>query len=283
MTKNKFLALVYADIFDFSLTKEELVRWQIGKLNEVNPKLIPDHPQTQNMGNIYFLPRRERLVGLRRKREMISNQKLMKAEKLTKLIKLIPTIMAIYVTGSVAANNASRVADIDLMIITAPRTLWITRILMVSTLKVLGSYRHSTEIVDRFCTNIFLDMDNLAINNRNLFTAHEILQAKCLFDRSSVQSKWLETNRWTKIYLPVAYNALLKISSNASQKSNSILEILSGALFPLELIAFVCSIWYMKNKMTNEKVGWGYAFFHPNDLSETVLERFRQRLLKLSR
>ena len=102
---------------------------------------------------------------------------------------------------------------------------------------------------------MFLDLNHLEIKNKNLFTAHEVVQAKCLYEKNKISGKWLNANAWVKEYLPL----------------------------PFELVAFVIQYFYQKPKQTNEKLGWGYAFFHPRDLSEDIVKKFDQRLVKYKR
>lgn len=204
-------AVVYADIFGYPLTVKEAKLWAI-----------------------------------RKEREKYSVAKFDQATQITSLLKFIPTIEAIFLTGSVAAKNAKKDADIDLMIITSPNTAWLTRSLVFTLLKILRKFKNPV------CPNIFLDRNHLEVRNKNLFTAHEILQAKCLYEKNQTSFKLLNANEWVKDYLPL----------------------------PFELLAFVIQYFYQKPKQTNEKLGWGYAFFHPNDLSEDVVKKFDQRLVK---
>lgn len=232
---NQLAAVVYANVFGYPLTVKEARLWAI-----------------------------------RKTRAEYSQQKEEAAIKLTNQLKKIPTIAAVFLTGSVAARNASKTADIDLMVVTVPNTLWLTRLFVFPWLK------------RNFCPNIFLDLNHLEIKDRNLFTAHEVLKAKCLYDYGGVYKKWLEDNIWTKKYLPLVYSASLR--ANAKQSPDVPKQIASSlwflAMTPLELFAFILQYLYMKPKMTHEKVGWGYAFFHPNNLSEKVLKKFEKELLK---
>lgn len=208
---NELAAVVYADMFGYPLTIKESKLWAI-----------------------------------RLQREKYSQKLFDQAVETAFILKKIPTIEAIFLTGSAAAKNAKKNADADLMIVTSPNTLWLTRALVYILLKMLKKFKNP------ICPNIFLDKNHLEIKNRNIFTAHEILQVKCLYDKNAVSRKWLTANEWVKEYLPL----------------------------PFEMLAFVISYLYQKPKQTNEKLGWGYAFFHPNELSEKVLKKFETRLLK---
>ena len=245
---NELAAVVYAGLFGYPLTVKEAKLWAI-----------------------------------RKTRAEYSQQKEEAAIKTAGQLKKIPTIAAVFLTGSVAARNARVGADIDLMIITSSHTLWLTRavvFLLLKNLKLLKSLKNLKR--NQICPNIFLDLNHLEIKDRNLFTAHEVLKAKCLYDYGGVYKKWLEDNIWTKKYLPLVYSASLR--ANAKQSPDVPKQIASSlwflAMTPLELFAFILQYLYMKPKMTHEKVGWGYAFFHPNNLSEKVLKKFEKELLK---
>lgn len=177
-------AVVYGEIFDWPLTASEARFWAIntgrlGKSVEYRPNL-----------------------SRRAAREKIARAKTVEAKTVAGQLAKIPTIEGIFLTGSVVVGNATPAADIDLMIVTSPGTMWLTRLAVALFLKWKGLYRH-------ICPNIFLDTDHLEVKEKNLYTAHEVLQAKCLFDRNSVAKKWLRKNLWTKKYLPKAYETFL--------------------------------------------------------------------------
>ncbi len=183
-------------------------------------------------------------------------------------------------TGSVACKNAPKEADIDLLIVTKRNWMWVTRAVVVGILKLTGKYRRREE-KESFCTNMFLDEGHLTIRERNLFTAHEVLQAICIFDRGGTEGKWLEKNRWTREYLPRAFAERLKIAKMVSRREARIKTVENGRGL-LEKLAFWGQYWYMRPKMTKEKVGWGVALFHPRRLSTEVLTKYSERLVKYS-
>lgn len=272
---NQFLAVVYGDIFDWPLTRREMQIWAIATKEK---GVIP----LQRKDKFYFLPGRRKLLALRRRREEVTKAKEKKVERAVAPLEKIPTIRAFFLTGSVAVDNAKRGSDVDLMIVTAPQTLWLTRLVVVLFLKWRGVYR-------QICPNIFLDTKHLEIKEKNLYTAHEILQAKCLYDKAAVAKRWLNQNNWTKSYLPDAYKfQLANCKSPINPKSKNTKtpdvgywQLFKACIFLFEILAFVGQYLYMLPKMTNEKVGLHYAFFHPTDLSKKVLKKFSARLRAL--
>lgn len=255
------LAEIYADLFDYPLTPSEARLWAIR---------LPNPPR-----HLKFIPRH--LISLRRQREEISRRKKSLAATFTLQLRKIPTIISVFLTGSVAAGNAKSDADIDLLIITHPHTLWLTRLIIFSYLKLTHRLKNP------ICPNIFLDSNHLKITNQNLYTAHEVLQAQCLFDREVVESLWIKENQWTRRFLPNAYKHKIR---NTNIENRKISDSHSGfhaldLLLPLEFFAFITQYLYMKPKITNEHLGLGFAFFHPRDLSSEILAKFNTRIKKV--
>jgi hypothetical protein len=273
------LTLSYSDRFNFPLTLDELWYWQV----------FSTHSKTTlsrwsyRTDGYYHLKNRSSLTKIRTSRIRPSMQKLSKLINLKYLFKHVPTIRGVFVTGALSMQNSPPNDDIDIMLVVSPHTLWITRAIIVFLLLLSGHRRppsiteHSSSLVkDKICDNLYLDLKHLHINHlpinsspinqsTNLFLAHEILQARCIFDRRGVHKQFLLANSWVKKYLPVAYRESLKQSNNLTMKplidSNKSLFI--GALYILNYSLFIIQYLYMRNRMTQEKIGLGYAFFHP--------------------
>ena len=97
------------------------------------------------------------------------------------------------------------------MVVTSADTLWLTRPLVILFLKALGLRRptslpehQSPRVSDKVCDNLWLDETALALPEvkRNLYTAHEVLQARPLFDRGNTHAKFILANPWTKSISP---------------------------------------------------------------------------------
>lgn len=278
---NQFLALVYADLFDFPLTPREALLWSID-----SPKILPRPCYSKREVKFHrgylYLSGRKNIINKRLLREKYSKEKLAFLQPTIGLLSQIPSLQAIFITGSLSLANASKNSDIDLMIISKPNTLWLTRFFVVSLLKLRGQYRSNIHLRDKICPNIFLDTNHLEIKDQNLYTAHEILQAKCLYDSGGVEKNWLEENKWTKDYLPNAYKYHVSRIKYYAKKRPSPKYMIHNTLYIiLELIAFILQYLYMRRKITSERVGWGFAFFHPRKLSEKTLASFHSRLRQL--
>ena len=193
-----FKTLVYADVFDYPLRAAELVEWQIAG-DRPRPEL------TGKTGKFYHLKGRQALAVLRRRRQHFSHLKLKRARLAAGLLKLIPWIKLIAVTGALAMNNSDQNDDIDLMIVTQANRLWLSRLL--ATILLLPQLRQPHQrflVSDKICLNLWLDETALSLprNQRNLYTAHEVVQVKPILDRDYTYLKFIIANLWLKNYLP---------------------------------------------------------------------------------
>jgi len=264
-------ALEYSSQFKFPLTSNELWLWQPGTTFPESAFSFWPH---QSEG-YFFLPGKKNSISLRKKKTFISEKKVDRAQKIVSLLKRIPTIKAIYITGSVAVSNSSTQDDIDLMIVTSSNSVWLTRMIVVLILSLLSIRRpsgldeHSSALVsDKICDNLYLDEGFLSISHnpqnfqRNFYLAHEILQAKPVWSKNNIPFKFIESNSWSKQYYPVIYNQLNK-KFKLPYKANYCSVHSSSLLFIANLFFFLVQYLYMRPRFTRESVGLNYAFFHP--------------------
>ena len=126
----------------------------------------------------------------------------------------------------------------------------------------LRRFPGQTSAPNKICPNLWLDTNHLSIpHSRSIYIAHEILQAKPLFDKSSVSISFLKSNSWVQKYLPVAYKNLTlgpspKFRRGKPQQGEVFWKFINSIFFIIQYL-------YMKPKMTSERVSLHSAFFHP--------------------
>lgn len=263
LPKEVRLSVAYHGIFGYPLRIGELQRWLAGKKVR-NNKLRMGDIQTKN-GFIFTRGQSEN-VYKRLMNEKFSKPKLKIAKKASKLLKTIPSIKMVAVTGSLAMANAREDSDIDLMIVTSKGTLWTTRLLSYLLLWLGGfKVRRKGESYekDKLCLNIWVDETNLSWARKNVFIAHEIFQTLPLIDKNGLYEKFVADNRWVFDYWP---NAKRKTKTN-KEKDFGVL-ILPFLL--IEPLAFWVQYLRMRNKVTRELITPSKALFHPVDWSRVV-------------
>ena len=274
LRKKDLASIIYHNIFDYPLTSEQLIKWE---LESGVAKTILEKSGTFKVdykNGLFFLKGKDGSVSKRASRERNYFKKLNIAKKAAKIISLTPTIKGVLLTGALAMKNADEKSDIDLLIVTKANLLWSTRLVVWLSLKMFGiGIRKPKENSqkDKICLNMWLDENNLKWKkeNRNVFTAHEISQAFPLVDKDYIFQRFIYTNLWIQKFWPKAttQNKYHFDEIKKRKVGNSLL-----CLF-FERIARRIQYRYMKNKITNEKIGKGYAFFHPVDWGEIVLSK----------
>lgn len=266
--------LCYSQVFHFPLNATEIHRRLIGQkatLLEVQ-KILKNQKNIQTKGKFYFLDDQS-IVAKRIHRQKISKRKMEEAQKLKPLFDKIPSIVAVFVTGTVAVGNANSNDDIDLLIITEPQKLWITRLTVNVVLDFMGKRRkpHTKTPNDKFCLNLWLTTDSMKIEKarRNLYSAFEVVQAKSIYEKNDASKRFLYENSWIKEYLPN-----IKIPARPLKK----LKPPAKTLF--ESLAFTLQKRYMESKKTREIVDTNFAFFHPRDTAKLVLAKYEKLLQK---
>ena len=275
--------LAYHDIFGYPLTVEEIHRYLIKKsanTNRIEETLghLLEKKLVGKINKYYFLKGRSKIVSIRIKRKDYSKAKMRKAKLFGVLLKIIPSVKLAAISGALSMDNSRKNDDIDLVIITSKNLLWSTRFLANLFLLLFKRDPAGQKISDRACLNMFLDESALSISDRNIYTAHEICQMRVLWDREGTYRKFLRANSWIKDYLS-NWQESSQFTVHSSQKRK-----LRATNYPLTTIESALrrfQLWYMKNKLTTERISSTQLFFHPKDTQKQVLSEYQNRLNKL--
>lgn len=269
--------LKYSDHFGFPLTLKEIhVRLihfpisQIRLISQIRPMLKAK--SISQTGIYYHLPGHSSLVARRLARAKISVLQLSRARSLARLLSSFPTILAIFLTGSLAMSNSDVGSDIDFMIITKNHRLWTTRLLLTLYTELLGLRRrpHSTKNSGKLCLNLYLTPASyqLPSTKRSLYTAYELIQAVPLYDPSNTRTSLLSANPWIQDFLPNAPQRTVP-SPRSDLVGHPTRSDLAGFI---EKLVYRLQLWYMHPKLTREYVTPNSAFFHPHNPGEKVLK-----------
>ena len=281
--KQSILAtLAYHGIFNYPLNSEEAFKYLIENNSSRDAvkralKDLQSGKYIQKESNFYSLARSKNLSNQRGIRQRYSRDKFRKALFFSKILKLIPTIKLVAISGALAMENSSKSDDIDFVIITSQQRLWTTRLLCNLILLPYKRNPKSNTQNNKACLNLFISENHLKITNENLYTAHEICQMKPVWDQSDTYNRFIKSNLWVKEYLP-------NWNPNFKNKSGELLKKHPSALADLlELLARKAQLSYMAKKITNEKILEGQLYFHPKNTQKKVLSIYADLTDKLFR
>jgi hypothetical protein len=255
--------LAYGDVFDYSLTRQELTRWFL---------YYPVRAVTT--------PKR---TGFSIAKQKIPRQsgKWAIAQRASRWLSAVPTIQLVGVTGGLAMNNAGAGDDIDLFFIVADGTLWVSRMLATILMDIIGLRRHpkDTSVADKVCLNMFMTAGStgLAAADRDCFTAHEVLQMVPLWEQKGAYKRFLRSNRWAGTYLPNAWKEKQTIKVMEMCTSFPLVIVLMRLL---EWPSKQLQLWYMVRHRTREVITDTVLRFHPRDARIWIKRKLRARLAK---
>ncbi len=274
--------VLYADIFNWPLKQKELTEWAIKHdMRSIvrAPRGIERTPE-----GYYVVKGNRHVVARRKKREQWSGEKWRIARRVGTWLRLIPSIQLVGVTGGLSRNNAADEDDIDLFCITAPKSIWITRMMAICIVSFLGLRRRpgEREVRNKICLNMFMSEDAVKVqkDEQDLFTAYEVLQMVPLWERERAYKKFLSTNRWVSNFLPNAWERRQQGSVGTKYGLGSVSRIFLPILYFVEPVARSVQLWYMNKRRTSEVIRQGVLRFHPRDARIWVREAFAMRLAR---
>ncbi len=268
--------LSYFDVFDYPLTFPEIKKYLCCP-QEISDNELYDTIQAisviQEQNGFYYFLGRSQLVEKRTERNERSFQKFAKAKIIGKILSAIPTIQYIGISGSLSMNNASESDDIDLFFVTRKNTLWITRLMVNVLLFVMRQKRGRMQknVKDKICPNMFMEVDKMSFKKkkRTIYTAHELVQMKTLFNRNNTHELLMSKNKWLYKLLPnIESIAIREVKESLSA------NLLRFLLFPFEKLAYVAQRLYMMRHRRDETISQNSAFFHPFDRQSIILDMY---------
>ncbi len=213
MQENILVTLKYFDLFDYPLSKGEIWKWLFFKgkagrdeFNRSLRRLVEDEAVVESDG-YYFLAGRNGIIKIRKERELISFRKLEKAQRVARLLGLVPGVRMIAVVSNLGYLNAERDADIDLFIVTERNRIWSSRFWCVVLMKLLNQRPSRRTIKNKICLSYFVTEDklNLEVTKVSIPDMHLIYLLSCnllIYDEGEVWEKYIEENSWIGEYLP---------------------------------------------------------------------------------
>ena len=193
--------LAYYDIFSYPLTAEEIyhnLSTNHTDLAEINSELqLLAQKQIIYCKGIFFQLKDENgYVNRRAYGNKLADKRLKTARRVSGLISRFPFIRGILLSGSISKGFMEEDSDIDYFVITHPNRVWFSRLMLMLFKKVF--LLNSKKI---FCINYFVDSDNLEIEEKNIFTATEIVTLLPTFGKNMYE-EFYEKNFWVREFYP---------------------------------------------------------------------------------
>lgn len=212
----------------------------------------------------------------------ISTEKIKKAKKASRFLKLIPFIKSIAITGSVSMNSAAPESDIDLFIISQENRIWLTRILTVFITHLSGRRRYKNKIQNRICLNLYIAGENTIFPIQNIASAHMIARALPIYGKD-IFVLFLSANKnWLGEYIE-NFDKNFLISGGIP--SNYKLQTINCKLadFLEKIIGKILSKRMIRNTPTAKPPHLiinnnALVFYYPHSKNQEVLEKYHRAI-----
>jgi hypothetical protein len=202
-------ALLYADVFDYPLTADEIHHYLMAPLPapEAVRQALDESAwlgeRVTRVNGYVTLRGREAIGDVRHGRRDSSARLWAAARQWAAVLGALPFVRMVAVTGALAMDNAPAGDDIDLLIVTAPGRVWLARALVIAVVRAARLRGVG------LCPNYVLSHSALALEpwQRNLYTAHDLAQMVPLVGHR-VYAEMRAANAWALDYLPQARGPL---------------------------------------------------------------------------
>lgn len=206
--------LAYADLFDQPLTIVELHRYLHGvhtsadQLERQIADGILNGLPALKLGKYLVLEGREEIIRIRKERVARSQHLWPAARQFGRIISGMPFVRMVAVTGALSVSNVRGQPDIDYLVVTFPERVWLSRLFVVLIVRLAALRKVN------LCPNYFLTTRRLALEDRSIFTAHELMQMVPL-SGPKVYGAMRAQNSWADQLLPNAQGSPLPSACKA--------------------------------------------------------------------
>ena len=284
--------LAYYDIFSYPLTASEVyhnLRDNHTSLDEVKRELekLSRSQILHRKGEFYLLNNNDTYIKRREKGNALAKKRLKTAQRVSGFISRFPFIRGIFLSGSISKGFMEEDSDIDYFVITHPNRVWFSRLMLMLFKKVF--LFNSKKI---FCINYFVDSENLEIQEKNIFTATELVTLLPTFS-SEMYEELYAKNIWMRQFYPnFPKRETAEVLDRKNGMLKSALEKLLGNKLGDKIDDFAMALFdkFNKTKYKNyDKEEFKIAFksskkeskHHPKFFQKKVLQEFDRKIKSL--
>ena len=282
--------IAYFDVFSYPLTKEQLHLFlsryttTLIQLEEALQQLIQKKLILSSRDYFYSSSHSDDIVTDRLVNERHVRKMLKQARWISFFLKQVPFVRAVFITGSLSKHIAPDKSDIDFMIVTELKRLWICKMIITGFRRIfLFNSKY-------FCANLMVTEKAMYFPDHNYFTAVEIATTQVIWNTAAYK-KYQNENVWIQQYLPnwkSLTDGMLVLSNSPAiiQKIfESVLNMFRLDTLNSNLMLTARNFWRRKHKNLDETKFNSIIRCSPdissvwhNDHQTRILEEFHQRL-----
>lgn len=282
--------MLYFSLFRYPLTEDEIFAFsEVPSKEQVKKELnyLLKDEIIYNIDDYYLCENNAELVD----RRILGNQKAKnihaKANRVSKFISKFPFVECVAISGSLSKGYYDEDADIDFFIITSPKRLWIARTFLILYKKIflLNSRKF-------FCVNYFISAGSLELEEKNRFTATELVTMMPMYGNGSFHD-FYQKNKWVYQFLPnkILAEGLSKLNTIEKPLFTKLIEKILNSKLGDMLDSLFLKITYKKWKQKFkdlDKTDFNIALksnknvskHHPLNFQKQVIERLNEKYVE---
>lgn len=304
--------LVYYNVLDYPLNIFEIFRYLVNpaRINEsANPvediKLLAIQKELDNLtkagiiaekNGYYFLPDRQEIYSGRINREKIAAKKWKKLIRISSWLQMAPFVRGVFVSGSMAIDNAEHHSDFDVLVILKAGRLYLGRTFISLIPSLIGARRKHYDRVapDKFCFNHYITDNDLTLKHESIYNAQTYASLRPIFIDKKIFDDFYRANTWINKYV---YN--FRPSGPLIRRNNQPVFLFTAIRKGLEKILRnrfgdklekMARAYQQRRIITNPetyKPGGRVIFndseleFHPRSFERTLVREYNEGLLRL--
>ena len=292
LKKSIIRTLAYYDIFSYPLTADEIY-YSLDE-NHTTPEEVKKELESlhsnqliQFKGKFYLLNNDDSYIRRREAGNELAVKRLKTARRVSGFISRFPFIRGILLSGSISKGFMEEDSDIDYFVITHPNRVWFSRLMLMLFKKVF--LLNSKRI---FCINYFVDSENMEIQEKNIFTATELVTLLPTFGRD-IYEELYKKNTWVKQFFPnYPKRDIREVLDRKNGVIKSLLERILGSKLGDKIDDFAMALFDKFNKTKYkdyDKEEFKIAFksskkeskHHPKFFQKKVLQEFEKKIKSL--
>jgi hypothetical protein len=282
--------IAYFDVFSYPLTKEQLHLFlsryitTLLQMEDALQQLLQKKLIHTSRDYFYSSAQSDDIVTDRMENERRVSKMLKQARWISFFLKQVPFVRAVFITGSLSKHIAPDKSDIDFMIVTELKRLWICKMIITGFRRIfLFNSKY-------FCANLMVTEKAMYFPDHNYFTAVEIATTQVIWNTTAYQ-KYQDENAWIQHYLPnwKSFTDGMLVLSNTpalfQRIFESVLNIFRLDALNSNLMHTARNFWRRKHKNLDEEKFNSIIHCSPdissvwhNDHQTRILEEFHQRL-----
>lgn len=160
------------------------------------------HRQIESKNGYYCLPGRASIIDGRLENYLYGFGREKRIKRYLGFLRHLPFVRGAAVGGSQALGQQKPNSDIDLLIITDPKFMWLARTLVSFYFQIFGVRRHQNITANRFCLNHYLARPKQVDRERNLYKAMEYSRLRPLVYSQNIAGFQKNNLAWIALFFP---------------------------------------------------------------------------------